>query len=78
VTMFGVNMHADGRDLSFGEYAGAVDAMIAQLNPGGRVVVAPNRGWLGDRWRLVTRWRKALRSRARITNQNDWITFEMK
>jgi SAM-dependent methyltransferase len=78
ITCFGVNMHADGRDLSFGEYAGAVDAMIAQLNPGGRVVVAPNRGWLGDRWRLVTRWRKSLRARARITNQNDWITFEMK
>jgi len=78
VTCFGVNMQAEGRALSFDEYGYAVDAMIAQLNPGGRVVLAPNRGWLGDRWRLVTRWRKVLRARARITNQNDWITFEIK
>ncbi len=78
VTCFGVNVQDGDRDITITQCGQIVDEMIRVLHPGGRVILAPNHGWMKDRWRLVTRWRRALRSRARITNQNDWITFELK
>lgn len=78
ITSFGVNLKHGDRDVNLKQCGEVLDELVRWLNPGGHIVLAPNRGWLGDRWRLVSRWRKVMRTRCRITNHGEWIRFELK
>ena len=59
VTVFGVNLaHPGGQSYSPVEYAGVLRAAFDQLVPGGRLVVGPNYGYLGDVWKHIAWWQE--------------------